>query len=43
MLELCQGGQFAKAGLYVLASNAVGLLAVWGGYEIAQRFAVTHT
>jgi CrcB protein len=38
-LELLLGGQVGKAALYIIASNAAGLLAVWGGFAIAQRFA----
>lgn len=34
--ELLLGGQHAKAALYVLASNALGLGAVWAGYALAQ-------
>ncbi len=42
VLELLLGGQIAKAGAYVLASNAAGLLAVWGGFALAQRFATAE-
>ena len=38
-LELLLGGQAGKAAAYVIASNVCGLLALWGGFAIAQKFA----
>ena len=32
-----EGGAFFSAGLYLLASNALGLLAVWCGLWLGRR------
>ncbi len=35
--RLLEGGAFFSAGLYLLASNALGLLAVWCGLWLGRR------
>ena len=37
-LELAQKGEWSRAGLYILASVALCILGVWGGYLLGAMF-----
>jgi len=36
--RLAQDAQWMRAGLYILATNTIGLVAVWAGYRILEAY-----
>ncbi|MEK6247481.1 MAG: fluoride efflux transporter CrcB [Planctomycetales bacterium] len=41
VVELSNNRQFARAALYIVLSNALGIAAVWLGIRIINRFVIT--